>query len=562
MPTPTTRHPSSSGTIPDQGTWEAQPEGTLATLGNQRVYTFSARHFSRYRAFLGFHANTFVDTQAYFGVHQTCTPGGCPAGQDCCGNTCCKPQTGRRVHAVVRWGPREVGVTDVSPRCLPLPADTRVTFELWSLQPEVAWTRLYRTRGAIELLTTPAPSAGCKPHDPGTTTDVGPVALVDHDLTCVTGDLWGSTCKWADDPHLPRDVQIVMHDDSLPSGRRHVGTAQAVVCGDPADHADDFCIDLPAGITADLVSPGGSALTVTTEDLGGTDVACPTGPGPFPECQLADGTPAADALVQARLEATITGPAVGGVYPLQLDGTASENALQYVFTVWDRANGRRRVHHASSPTDATSAAALPPGDYLAELRVFGEAFRVDRALRSFELPPIGHPVAAFSLTPWPTAAQGATVTLDATASSDDGTLVSYDWDLGDGRIATGATTTASWGQEDRYVIGLTVTEDHGNSHTWEQPLDVVDGTPTLDVIRIGDGSVISSPLGIECHSGPYSVCSASFAPNTPVGLIAHDGKDCFVSWDSGCPSESTDGPVCAVVMDADLTVTARFGTCP
>jgi PKD repeat protein len=53
-------------------------------------------------------------------------------------------------------------------------------------------------------------------------------------------------------------------------------------------------------------------------------------------------------------------------------------------------------------------------------------------------------------------------TLDASQSSDaDGTIVSYDWDFGDGTTGTGKVTTHAYAAAGSYTVKLTVTDDQG-----------------------------------------------------------------------------------------------------
>ncbi len=55
-----------------------------------------------------------------------------------------------------------------------------------------------------------------------------------------------------------------------------------------------------------------------------------------------------------------------------------------------------------------------------------------------------------------------TANFDAGASSDpDGTLVSYDWDFGDGSTGTGPSVTKAYGSAGTYTVTLTVTDDRG-----------------------------------------------------------------------------------------------------
>ncbi|HHY57531.1 MAG TPA: hypothetical protein GYA08_19065, partial [Chloroflexi bacterium] len=76
-----------------------------------------------------------------------------------------------------------------------------------------------------------------------------------------------------------------------------------------------------------------------------------------------------------------------------------------------------------------------------------------------DLPPIANAGGPY------TGQEGQTVNLAASASDPNGgTIVAYDWDLdNDGQFddATGATTSASWGDEGVYIIGVRAT-DSGN----------------------------------------------------------------------------------------------------
>ena len=70
----------------------------------------------------------------------------------------------------------------------------------------------------------------------------------------------------------------------------------------------------------------------------------------------------------------------------------------------------------------------------------------------------------------------------------------------------------------------------------------------------GDGSVTSSPDGIDCH-GEAAECEAEYAEGTEVTLTAAAGPlSTFVGWDGACSGTGT----CAVTMSDDLDVWATF----
>ena len=68
---------------------------------------------------------------------------------------------------------------------------------------------------------------------------------------------------------------------------------------------------------------------------------------------------------------------------------------------------------------------------------------------------------------------GETITLDGSGSSDpDGSISSYEWDLGDGTTASGESVTHSYGSEGQYTVTLTVTDADGATATAEATVGV------------------------------------------------------------------------------------------
>jgi hypothetical protein len=80
--------------------------------------------------------------------------------------------------------------------------------------------------------------------------------------------------------------------------------------------------------------------------------------------------------------------------------------------------------------------------------------------RYFNLPPY----ADLKVTP-PIGTVGTAFTFDASGSSDDGWIVSYFWDFGDGTTATGKVIHKTWGSgtEGTYIVTLNVTDNDGAS---------------------------------------------------------------------------------------------------
>jgi hypothetical protein len=84
------------------------------------------------------------------------------------------------------------------------------------------------------------------------------------------------------------------------------------------------------------------------------------------------------------------------------------------------------------------------------------------------------PVASFSFTP-DTVRVDQSVAFDASGSSDpDGSIVTYDWDLGDGAAETGVTVEHVFTWQGDYTVTLTVTDNEGGIGTVEKTIAVME----------------------------------------------------------------------------------------
>ena len=87
------------------------------------------------------------------------------------------------------------------------------------------------------------------------------------------------------------------------------------------------------------------------------------------------------------------------------------------------------------------------------------------------------PTASFTATP-ETVETGEPITFNASASYDpDGSIVSYQWDFGDGNTSTGVTANHAYAEAGNYTVTLTVIDDDGTVVTASVYLQIVKSEP-------------------------------------------------------------------------------------
>jgi PKD repeat protein len=105
------------------------------------------------------------------------------------------------------------------------------------------------------------------------------------------------------------------------------------------------------------------------------------------------------------------------------------------------------------------------------------------------------PVAVFTTSP--TSGQAPlTVTLDGSASHDDGNITTYKWLSSDGQIANGKNTQLTFHNQGTYTITLTVTDDKGASGSAEKTITVTKNQPPQATFTISPNQG-NAPLTVQ-----------------------------------------------------------------
>jgi PKD repeat protein len=140
------------------------------------------------------------------------------------------------------------------------------------------------------------------------------------------------------------------------------------------------------------------------------------------------------------------------------------------------------------------------------------------------------------------------VSVNAGASTDDGTITGYAWNFGDGATATGVTASHTYAAAGTFTVTLTVTDNGGLTGTTTTPVTVSAATPATTIAEDHFGRTAASSWGSALTGGAWTVSSAaSSSVASGVGVLSHT---------AGATRRATLNSTS--VTDADITTDLSF----
>lgn len=183
------------------------------------------------------------------------------------------------------------------------------------------------------------------------------------------------------------------------------------------------------------------------------------------------------------------------------------------------------------------------------------------------------PTASFTGSP-DSPETGEQVSFDASGSTDDSTITSYEWDFGDGTTATGASPSHTYDSAGDYDVTLTVTDDEGDTDTETQtvsvseapdgdgPATTVSLSPENDLVAVDQSTeydvvVDDADGGVGAYELTITVEDPSVASITDVELAGVSDEELT---DVQIADDGSSVTIEAVLVDTEDDGSATLGT--
>ena len=223
-----------------------------------------------------------------------------------------------------------------------------------------------------------------------------------------------------------------------------------------------------------------------------------------------------------------------GTLDADFDGAGSSDDGSIVSWDWDFGDGNTGSGETVSHTYAAA------GTYSVELTVTDNLGAIGSTTVDVEISENQDPIAGFTFTQ-----ESGTLNIDfdGSSSTDDGTIVSWDWDFGDATTGTGETVSHTYDASGTYSVTLTVTDDLGATGSVTQDVEVTDpSAATLHVESIttiinrdgGPGVAESTVLILDQDQNPVegATVSGTFSGDlsgTDTAVTDENGEALLVS---------------------------------
>ena len=210
----------------------------------------------------------------------------------------------------------------------------------------------------------------------------------------------------------------------------------------------------------------------------------------------------------APIAVIIVTPSTTGEEPFTVyfDASQSSGCCSIVSYAWNFGDGETGTGITTSHeyTDA--------GTYIVVLTVTDSNGNTGYTSVTITVDEVSIPIAVIIVTPSTTGEEPFTVYFDASQSSSSYSIVSYDWDFGDGTTDTGITTSHEYTAVDTYVIMLAVTDSNGNTGYTSVTITVyeagVPSTMTLQAnpttVTVGGGTSIITATVKDAGGNPVT----------------------------------------------------------
>jgi len=234
-------------------------------------------------------------------------------------------------------------------------------------------------------------------------------------------------------------------------------------------------------------------------------------------------------------------------------GTDEDTSVSIKLTASDPEGDSLTYHIVSGPSHGSLSGATPNVIYTPNINYYGSdsfSFKVNDgnsdsnpATVSIDIIAVNDPPVADAGSDQ-SAFVGETVNFDGSDSDDpDGSIVSYDWNFGDGATGSGMTTIHAYAAVGIYTATLTVT-DNGHLTDTDTVTITVTEQSTSSTMHVEDITIVVGAMGRNAQAIAYVLIMGE---NGPVGGAAVTAEWAFNSVSLSEISSTTDGEGVAVL---------------